>query len=44
MKIKIYTTGGSIDKTYSTQESSFVVAEPQTVQTSGSDISPQDSG
>jgi L-asparaginase len=29
MKIKIYTTGGSIDKAYSTQESRFVVAEPQ---------------
>jgi L-asparaginase len=27
--IKIYTTGGSIDKAYSTQESSFVVGEPQ---------------
>ena len=29
MKIKIYTTGGSIDKTYSTQESAFVIGEPQ---------------
>ena len=29
MKISIYTTGGSIDKAYSTQESRFVVAEPQ---------------
>jgi L-asparaginase len=29
MKIKIYTTGGSIDKVYSTQESNFVVGEPQ---------------
>ena len=29
MKITIYTTGGSIDKAYSTQESSFVVAKPQ---------------
>lgn len=29
MKIKIYTTGGSIDKVYSTQESAFVVGEPQ---------------
>lgn len=27
--IKIYTTGGSIDKAYSTKESSFVVGEPQ---------------
>ena len=27
--IKIYTTGGSIDKRYSTQQSNFVVAEPQ---------------
>ena len=29
MKIKIYTTGGSIDKAYSTQESRFVVSQPQ---------------
>ena len=29
MKIKIYATGGSIDKVYSTQESRFVVSEPQ---------------
>ena len=29
MKVKIYTTGGSIDKTYSTQESRFAVGEPQ---------------
>ena len=29
MKIKIFTTGGSIDKFYSTQESTFVVGEPQ---------------
>jgi L-asparaginase len=29
MTIKIYTTGGSIDKGYSTQESAFVVGEPQ---------------
>lgn len=29
MRIKIYTTGGSIDKTYSTRESAFVVGEPQ---------------
>ena len=29
MKIKIYTTGGSIDKAYSTQESAFVIGEPQ---------------
>jgi L-asparaginase len=29
MRIKIYTTGGSIDKTYSTQESAFVIGEPQ---------------
>lgn len=29
MRIKIYTTGGSIDKTYSTQASAFVVGEPQ---------------
>jgi L-asparaginase len=27
--IRIYTTGGSIDKTYSTKESSFVVGDPQ---------------
>ena len=29
MKIKIFTTGGSIDKFYSTQKSTFVVGEPQ---------------
>ena len=29
MKIKIYTTGGSVDKSYSTKESAFVVGEPQ---------------
>jgi L-asparaginase len=29
MKIKIYTAGGSIDKTYSTQESALVIGEPQ---------------
>jgi L-asparaginase len=29
MHIKIYTTGGSIDKTYSTRESNFVVGAPQ---------------
>ena len=29
MRIKIYTTGGSIDKSYSTQDSAFVVADPQ---------------
>jgi L-asparaginase len=29
MSIKVFTTGGSIDKIYSTQESSFVVGEPQ---------------
>ncbi|NIV28084.1 MAG: asparaginase [Anaerolineae bacterium] len=29
MKIKIFTTGGSIDKAYSTQESRLVVAGPQ---------------
>lgn len=29
MKVKIYTTGGSIDKTYSTQESALVIGEPQ---------------
>jgi len=29
MKIKIYTTGGSIDKHYSTRESDFVVGPPQ---------------
>jgi L-asparaginase len=28
MIIKIFTTGGSIDKTYSTTESTFVVADP----------------
>lgn len=27
--VKIFTTGGSIDKRYSTQESAFVVGEPQ---------------
>ncbi|MEW5872546.1 MAG: asparaginase domain-containing protein [Chloroflexota bacterium] len=29
MKIKVFTTGGSIDKAYSTQSSSFEVGEPQ---------------
>lgn len=29
MQIKIFTTGGSIDKRYSTQESDFVVGPPQ---------------
>ena len=29
VQIKIFTTGGSIDKRYSTQESSFVVGPPQ---------------
>lgn len=29
MKIKIFTTGGSIDKTYSTQVSDFIVGDPQ---------------
>jgi L-asparaginase len=29
MTIKIFTTGGSIDKTYSTKSSDFVVADPQ---------------
>ncbi len=29
MKVKIFTTGGSIDKYYSTRESSFIVGEPQ---------------
>jgi L-asparaginase len=29
LKIKIYTTGGSIDKLYSTRHSAFVVGEPQ---------------
>jgi L-asparaginase len=29
MRIKIYTTGGSIDKIYSTRESVFVIGEPQ---------------
>lgn len=29
MKIKIFTTGGSIDKHYATQSSSFEVGEPQ---------------
>ncbi|MGD1994824.1 MAG: asparaginase domain-containing protein [Anaerolineae bacterium] len=29
MLIKIFTTGGSIDKVYSTQESAFVVGPPQ---------------
>jgi len=29
MKIKIFTTGGSIDKFYSTRKSTFVVGEPQ---------------
>jgi len=29
MKIKIFTTGGSLDKFYSTLESDFIVGEPQ---------------
>jgi L-asparaginase len=29
MRIKIFTTGGSIDKTYSTRKSNFVVGAPQ---------------
>ena len=29
MRIKIFTTGGSLDKGYSTRESGFVVMEPQ---------------
>jgi hypothetical protein len=29
MKIKIFTIGGSIDKIYSTQKSTFVAGEPQ---------------
>jgi L-asparaginase len=29
MRIKIFTTGGSLDKGYSTQESAFLVMEPQ---------------
>ncbi len=29
MKIKIFTVGGSIDKFYSAQKSTFVVGEPQ---------------
>jgi L-asparaginase len=29
MKVKIFTTGGSIDKTYSTQTSGFAVGSPQ---------------
>ena len=29
MDIKIFSTGGSIDKTYSTQDSTFVIGEPQ---------------
>lgn len=29
MKVKIFTTGGSLDKGYSTQQSAFVVQEPQ---------------
>ena len=29
MRIKIFTTGGSIDKGYSTRESAFVVLDPQ---------------
>lgn len=28
MKVKIFTTGGSIDKGYSTEESDFIVGEP----------------
>ena len=31
MPIKIFTTGGSLDKGYSTKESSFTVQEPQIV-------------
>jgi L-asparaginase len=29
MRVKIFTTGGSLDKGYSTRESAFVVREPQ---------------
>jgi len=29
MKVKLFTTGGSIDKLYSTGESTFIVGEPQ---------------
>jgi L-asparaginase len=29
MRVKIFTTGGSLDKGYSTQESAFTVQEPQ---------------
>lgn len=29
MKVKIFTTGGSLDKGYSTKESAFVVQDPQ---------------
>ena len=29
MKVKIFTTGGSLDKGYSTKESAFVVGEPE---------------
>lgn len=29
MRIKVFTTGGSLDKGYSTRESAFVVLEPQ---------------
>lgn len=29
MKIKVFTTGGSLDKGYSTRESAFLVQEPQ---------------
>jgi len=32
MKIKIFTTGGSIDKYYSTQVSDFIVGDPQMAQ------------
>lgn len=32
MKIKIFTTGGSIDKHYSTQVSDFIVGDPQIAQ------------
>jgi L-asparaginase len=32
MKIRIYTTGGSIDKVYSAKESAFVVGEPTIAQ------------
>ena len=32
MQIKIFTTGGSIDKYYSTRESNYVVGDPQVVE------------